>query len=873
MCGIAGFIGRGDESDLRRMTEALEHRGPDAQNLWSDPEAGVWLGHRRLAVVDLECGSQPMWTSDEALGVVFNGEIYNHDELRTELESRGHVFRSDHSDTEVLLHGYREWGAELVQRLNGMWAFAIFDTTRRRLFLSRDRFGQKPLYYSHQNGTFAFASELRALARHRQIESSRSRAALRKYFAYGYIPAPLSLFDRVYKLPGGHNLTVELGDRTPRASRYWEFELEPFERIPARAEQEWGEQLLELLARAVERRLFCDVPLGVFLSGGIDSSALAALAARALGSAPLRTFSIGFEEASFDESKWAEHVARNIGSQHHCTTFSVERARDVLPEVMEKLDEPLGDSSLLPTYLLCGEARKEVTVALGGDGGDELFAGYDPFHALRFADTYERMVPQPVHRAIRLLAARLPTSHRNISFDFKLKRTLAGLSYGKRLWNPVWMGPLEPAELDALFGEPTDVEEVYSEAIEAWERCENASLVDRTLQFFTRLYLQNDILTKVDRTSMMHSLEVRSPFLDIELVDFVRRVPHDFKFRKGETKFLLKRAMGSLLPDAVIHRSKKGFGVPIGRWFQEGQLSFDTVSSAEPPAEFRRRRLREHRAGRTDNRLYLFNHWLLDHYAVREGESFSRDGFSPQDSTTRDQGGDFASYFEKRFRDRIAPFPASGLKGKAVLDAGCGVGRNSYWAASYGARNVRAVDPSLRAVNEARQVLADVAHVAVECRNLHQLSFIREFDVCFSIGAIQQLEYPHLAVGKLFQALRPGGVLVIWLPSYERKLRVSWIVHALLRKLHPRSLRALGHLCSILLYLALKLPFPRSENLRLLKQLCFSHLHEIVVDGFPPEAPRYYEQHEVEELFTDPDLAKVEIHRNHGNGWTVICRK
>ena len=458
MCGISGFVGRGGDGDLRRMTEALEHRGPDAQNLWSDPESGVWLGHCRLAIVDLESGDQPMWTSDEALGVVFSGEIYNHGELRAELESRGHVFRSDHSDTEVLLHGYREWGADLVQRLNGMWAFAILDKARRRLFLSRDRFGQKPLYYSHQNGTFAFASELRALTRHRRIEGRRSDAALRKYFAYGYIPAPLSLFDRIYKLPGGHNLTVELGAPTPRVSRYWEFELEPFERIPERAEQEWGERLLELLARAVERRLFCDVPMGVFLSGGIDSSVVAALAARRLGRVPLHTFSIGFEEASFDESRWAEQVARNIGSRHRCVTFSIERARDVLPEVMAKLDEPLGDSSLLPTYLLCGETRKEVTVALGGDGGDELFAGYDPFHALRYADAYERLVPRPVHRAIRLLAARLPTSHRNISFDFKLKRTLTGLSYAKRLWNPVWMGPLEPAELDALFGEPTDIE-------------------------------------------------------------------------------------------------------------------------------------------------------------------------------------------------------------------------------------------------------------------------------------------------------------------------------------------------------------------------------------------------------------------------------
>jgi asparagine synthase (glutamine-hydrolysing) len=583
MCGIAGFAGRGDEEDLRRMTRALVHRGPDAEGHWSDPDAPVHLGHRRLAIVDLATGDQPMW----------------------------HAFRSDHSDTEVLLHGYREWGDGFVTRLNGMWAFAIYDRSRRRLLLSRDRFGQKPLYYARQHGSFAFASELTALGRHRSIGTERCEKALQKYFAYGYIPAPGALYRGAWKLPAGCNLLVELPDGTPRVSRYWEFELEPVSRLPERPVETWGEELRERLERAVQRRLMSDVPLGVFLSGGIDSSSVAVAAARHTKPGALRTYSIRFDDPSFDESEFAERVSRQIGSEHHCTELSLERAREELPSLAARLDEPIGDGSLLATHLLCGYARRGVTVALGGDGADELFAGYDPFRALRLAERYARMVPRPVHRAIRLLAARLPVSHRNLSFGFKLRRALAGLSYEPRLWNPIWMGPLEPAEIAELLGEPVDVEELYAEAIETWERCAGHSLVDRTLQFYTRLYLQDDILAKVDRASMMNSLEVRSPYLDIELVDFVRRIPSDFKLRRGETKFLLKRALEPWLPRELLRRPKKGFGAPLGRWLEEASPPFDAFGASRI-SPFQQQRLAEHRAGRADHRLYLFAQWLQD---------------------------------------------------------------------------------------------------------------------------------------------------------------------------------------------------------------------------------------------------------------------
>ena len=588
------------------------HRFPDNEGLWSDQGLGVYLGHRRLSILDLVGGNQPMWTSDGKLGVICNGEIYNHLELRQKLQKKGHVFATDHSDTEVLLHGFREWGTDLPNWLNGMWAFAIYDRTRKILFLSRDRFGKKPLFYTLQNRTFAFASELTALIQHSHIESFVSQRSLKKYFAYGYIPAPSSFYAHIHKLPGGHNLIFDLNDFSLKVWKYWDFVLEPFESIPKNPEEEWGEQLRELLRKAVKRRLMSDVPLGVFLSGGIDSSLITAFAAQILGGEKLKTFSIGFQEESFDESRYAQNVAKLFKTEHHLEMLSMEQARNLLPEIIARLDEPMGDSSLLPTYLLCRETRKHVTVALGGDGGDELFAGYDPFQALRLAELYSKLVPRPVHRAIRMAVSLLPVSHRNMSLDFKLKRTLRGLSYPKHLWNSVWLGPLEPKDLDELFQEPTDIEDIYSEAIEYWEACSQDNLVDKTLQFYTKLYLQDDIMVKADRASMMNSLEVRAPFLDIELVDFVRRIPWQYKYRNGRTKYILKKALEPVLPHEILYRPKKGFGVPIGKWFRDGCLAFDGCKCPGMiDSRFIARKEEQHRHGRMDQRAFLWNVWLL----------------------------------------------------------------------------------------------------------------------------------------------------------------------------------------------------------------------------------------------------------------------
>lgn len=604
MCGIAGFAGQGDRTHIEAMTSRIAHRGPDADGFFSDEKSGVFLGHRRLSIVDLAGGAQPMWTRDGQVGVVFNGEIYNHAELRAELIAAGCVFDSDHSDTEVLLHGWRIWGESMVPRLNGMWAFAIYDRTAQRLFLSRDRFGKKPLYWFFRGETFAFASELTALMAHPDCPRSVSPLAVQKFFAHAFIPAPSSILEGVSKLPGGHNLTFDLTARAPRVTRYWQFTVEPEE--TNRSEDDLIDELLALLDAAVQRRLMADVPLGVFLSGGLDSSLIAALATRHLPPGALRTFSIGFTEASFDELPFANRVAATLGTDHRTDTLDLDKAIALLPGILDQLDEPQGDASLLPTWLLSRFTRQHVTVALGGDGGDELFAGYDPFLALKKADLYAQLVPRPAHTAVRLLASRLPVSHANISLDFKIKRTLRGLSYPANRRNPVWLGALEPEEISALTGTPCDPEQVFSEAIAAWDTSAQPDTINRTLEFFTRFYLQDGVLAKVDRATMMNSLEARAPFLDIEFANFARKLPARYKLRGSTTKYLLKKAAERVLPHDIVHRKKKGFGIPVGAWFRTGRIA------PESQTPFAKARLADHLAGRSDERLYLWCQLVLD---------------------------------------------------------------------------------------------------------------------------------------------------------------------------------------------------------------------------------------------------------------------
>jgi asparagine synthase (glutamine-hydrolysing) len=617
MCGIAGFFGRGGVDDLVAMVRAQLHRGPDQEGIYADPELPAFFGHRRLTIRDTEGGAQPMWNEDHVVVVVFNGEIYNHVELRDELEKCGHRFRSSHSDTEVLVHGYEQWGPGLPERLNGMFAFAILDRHRKRLFLARDRFGEKPLYYYAGPELFAFASELGALVQHSKIAAHPSPAALRKLFAYGYVPAPSALYQGTAKLPAGHSLEFGLDSGAPVVRCYWRFAIEPDEDLARRGEPDLVEELRHLLMQATHRRLVSDMPVGVFLSGGIDSSLILAAVARHRDANSIKAFTIGFTEPSYDESAHARAVADHLGIDHQLRVLDMAQAGNLIPMVLDRLDEPLGDPSILPTFLLSSFAREQITVALSGDGGDELFAGYDPFDAIGPGTLYHRVVPAALHRVFRGLAERLPRSGRNMSFDFKIRRTLMGLSYPRNVWAPAWMAPLEPDLFPNLFGGADSVEDLYEEAAAGWDECTSPDPIDRLMEFFTRFYLQDDILMKSDRASMMHSLESRAVFLDNDLVDFARRLPRHLKYRRGRRKYLLRKAAETLLPKSIVDRRKKGFGIPLADWLKKIPAEPPLMPVAGLSVDWAGQAWSEHREGGRDHRLFLWTWLSLQHVVNR----------------------------------------------------------------------------------------------------------------------------------------------------------------------------------------------------------------------------------------------------------------
>ena len=571
MCGITGWATLdshapppdGARDLLHAMCERMVHRGPDSEGLFVT--TGAALGMRRLAIIDLVTGEQPAFNEDKSVSVILNGEIYNYRELRTLLEKRGHAFRSA-SDTEVLPHLYEEFGDAMVGELNGMFAFALWDSRRRRLLIARDRFGEKPLYWGVFDKTLLFASEPKVLLAHPAVRPSLNLQALRQYLSFDYVPAPLSIYEGINKLPAAHKLTLEAG--RVNVERYWRLNYETKQPVPS--EREAAEHLRELLADAVRMRLVSDVPLGVLLSGGVDSSTVAALAVRASSEA-VKTFSISFAEASFDESAYARGVAKFLGTDHHEERLSANLAANLVSEIGSWMDEPFSDPSLVPTYLLSRFTRKHVTVALGGDGGDELFAGYQMYAGHRWAEIYKH-VPAALRRGIVEPFVRfLPVKTKNLSFDYKALRFVTGANYDTVARHHIWFGSftpdqqeqlLTPAALDASDGE------IYADARLIAEECEDNDLVTRMQSVDTRLYLAEDILTKVDRASMAVSLEVRAPFLDPRVAEYAASLPCNYKLRRLKTKYILKKAVREMLPGFVTRRGKKGFGVPVAEWLK-----------------------------------------------------------------------------------------------------------------------------------------------------------------------------------------------------------------------------------------------------------------------------------------------------------------
>jgi len=592
MCGIAGFLDRcagpapGEmERLIGEMTQTLWRRGPDSSGIWTDAGAGVALGHRRLAILDLtEEGRQPMFSADGRLVTVFNGEIYNFLDLRAELEGLGHSFRG-HSDTEVILAAFMQWGVEkAVNKFNGMFALALWDRNERQLTLLRDRIGKKPLYYGWAGNTLLFASQVKALRRHPAFRDELNLAALALYLRHGYIPAPYSIYRGIYKLPPASYLTVRTCDVGGNSAPvpYWSVKevAESGVNSPHTGRpEEIIEELRWLLEDAVRLRMIADVPLGAFLSGGIDSS-LVVGAMQALSPRRVRTFSIGFSEEEYNEAPHARAVADYLGTEHTELYVSPRDAMSVVPELGEMFDEPFADSSQIPTYLVSKLARRQVTVSLSGDGGDELFGGYHAY--LVNARSWDRIariptwlrvaagrlvaaLPGPAwERAFRIFGPVLPAAFRRPDAGGRFNRfglTLSRAAQEEFYRNliSVWENP---AALLAGVREPPTAFTDPSR----WARL--PGFVERMMYLDMQCYLPDDILAKVDRASMAVSLEARCPLLDYRLIEFAWRVPTALKLRDGQGKWLLRQLAYRYVPQSLLDRPKKGFAVPVGEWLR-----------------------------------------------------------------------------------------------------------------------------------------------------------------------------------------------------------------------------------------------------------------------------------------------------------------
>lgn len=600
---------------LRGMGRALCHRGPDDEGEFINHSDGVSvaLGHKRLSIIDLSpAGRQPMTNEDESIWITFNGEIYNFRELKRELEGKGHRFRSN-SDTEVIIHLYEEMGTSCLERLKGMFAFALWDNDKKTLFLARDRVGKKPLHYALYDGGIVFASEIKALLKHPRVSREIDLKSLNKYLTYEYVPAPNTIFKAIKKLEPGHYLLYRDGKIQP--IRYWDIPLTD-NPIGYRTEAEYVEELREILDRAVRSRLVADVPVGVFLSGGIDSGIVAALATRA--DQQLECFSIGFDEPSFDESKYAKQLAQALKVKHQLRIFNMRemlQCLDVLPDI---LDEPLADASVLPTYLLSKFTSQRVKVALSGDGGDELFAGYPTYQAHRLI-TYYDALPGSLKTTLRGIASHLPVSYKNISNDFKAKQFLRGAGVSSEIRFFIWMGAFIDSEKRELLSDEVKAElrnhNTYEDIFNYISESRLTKDLERILYLSMKLYLQDDILVKVDRASMANSLEVRSPLLDHEFVEFVCRLPMSYKLNGLKTKYLLKKAARGILPESIIHRQKKGFGIPISRWLTVELKDFmlDHLSESRIRKQgffnysYVRGLIKQHLAKERDNRKLLWS--------------------------------------------------------------------------------------------------------------------------------------------------------------------------------------------------------------------------------------------------------------------------
>jgi asparagine synthase (glutamine-hydrolysing) len=615
MCGIAGFVTPNRLPTAapiwgERMSRVLSHRGPDGDGLWWDEHA--LLAHRRLSIIDLSGGRQPLCNEDGTVWIIFNGEIYNHAEVRRTLEASGHRYRTK-SDTETIVHAYEEWGDGCVDRLRGMFAFAIWDSRRQRMLLVRDRLGVKPLYYATlPDGDLVFASEIKALLEHPAVPRDWSPEAVDSYLSLLYVPAPATIYRAIDKLPAGHLLVWDRGRTSVR--QYWDLEFTG--NGDESREDEYLERLEATLREAVGLRLVSDVPLGAFLSGGIDSTAVVAYMAETSPSPPV-TISVGFAEKRYDELSHAEVVANHLGTRHYPQVVTPDII-DLLPRLAWHFDEPFADSSAVPTYYVSQAARRLVTVALSGDGGDELWAGY-PWHRVEHAESRVRGTLGPAATLAGRLAHALPLS-------VKGARALRHLAFApdhacavKHAYNQFDLTAKQRL-YSAEFAQSVATHDPLAPFRRAYAACMSSDPLDRSMYVDVKTYLADDILTKVDRMSMAVSLEAREPLLDHRLLEFAATVPSSLKLRGRTSKHLLRRLLHRRVPQSILERGKRGFEAPIGEWLRtalaphvsslllDGQLSSRGLFR---PREVERL-WRQHRTGRADHRHRLWQLVMLE---------------------------------------------------------------------------------------------------------------------------------------------------------------------------------------------------------------------------------------------------------------------
>jgi asparagine synthase (glutamine-hydrolysing) len=570
VCGIAGIFDLGgrralDEAVLARMNASQFHRGPDEGGVHLEP--GVALAHRRLSIIDLSSGQQPMFSADGSVCLVYNGEIYNFRELATQLRELGYSFRT-HCDTEVILYAWQEWGEDCVSHFRGMFAFGLYDRKQQCLFLARDRLGIKPLFYSIlPDRQLVFGSELKVLKQHPQLPRNVDPQAIEDYFALGYIPEPRTIYKGVFKLPPGHTLLLRRGQAAPRTREYWDLHFRPG---PVSDEDELKEQLVERLREAVDIRLVAEVPLGAFLSGGVDSSAVVAMMA-GLQDEPVNTCAIGFDVKQFDETEYARMVAQRYQTNHFEQTVESEDF-DLLDTLADLYDEPYADSSAIPTYRVCQLARQRVTVALSGDGGDEHFAGYRRYRWHMNEERLRSRLPLGFRRPLFGTLGRLYPKADWAPRVFRAKTTFQSLARNAVEAYMHTVSHTTDEQRAAMFSPRLKRELQGYRAMETLRDHAARAGTDDPLSLIqyldTKTYLVGDILTKVDRASMAHSLEVRVPMLDHKFVEWAASVPSGYKLKGQEGKYILKKALEPYLPNDVLYRPKMGFGVPLAKWFR-----------------------------------------------------------------------------------------------------------------------------------------------------------------------------------------------------------------------------------------------------------------------------------------------------------------